>query len=260
MQKKYKSKFYKFPIEVSDIGWEKLVIITDNQKRESIYSWYDVVEKNSQSFYINKCLLWWFIKKIPKSVLIIWFWAGSFWKYLEDHIQEINITWIEIDKTMIDIAKNEFWIKTKDLYISETNLALEKIIKLHKQFDLILIDVYWNDWEIPDYFSKEIFFIKLQKILKSNWTISINYSNYNIEFKNRLEKYKTIHSNFLKYFSKFHSFIYEEKKDNWNKVWIYNLDKKYLKDDFEKNYLSHTKNWFIKHDKNLYKNFKTKKD
>ena len=106
----YNSKFYSKPIEVENIDWEILVIINDSKNREVIYSWYDIKEKNTESTYINKCLLWWFIKQIPEKVLIIWFWWWAFAKYLEDHIQNINITWIDIDKTMVDIAKKELLV------------------------------------------------------------------------------------------------------------------------------------------------------
>ena len=107
--KKYNSKFYNYPIEVDDIWWEIIVTITTENKQKVIYSWYDIVEKTSYSPYINKCLLWSFIKHIPKNVLILWLWAWSFSKFLEDHIKNISITWVEIDETMLEIAKNEIF-------------------------------------------------------------------------------------------------------------------------------------------------------
>ena len=87
--KKYNSKFYSYPIEVDDIWWEIIVSIRTNTKKQIIYSWYDIIEKTSHSPYINKCLLWSFIKHIPKNVLILWLWAWSFVKFLEDHIENI---------------------------------------------------------------------------------------------------------------------------------------------------------------------------
>jgi len=66
----YKSEFYSKPIEVDNISWEIVVTITDNAGRETIYSWYDIEEKTSESIYINKCLLWGFIRGLPKNILI----------------------------------------------------------------------------------------------------------------------------------------------------------------------------------------------
>ena len=43
---------------------------------------------------------------------------------------------------MIEISKKEMLVKTNDIYISETDIALEKIIEKKDKYDLILIDVY----------------------------------------------------------------------------------------------------------------------
>jgi len=43
---------------------------------------------------------------------------------------------------MLDIAKKELKVKTRDFYITDAKIALEKLIKKQKQFDLVLIDVY----------------------------------------------------------------------------------------------------------------------
>jgi hypothetical protein len=43
---------------------------------------------------------------------------------------------------MVKIAKKEFNTKTKDIYIEDANVALDKIIDNKKQYELVLIDVY----------------------------------------------------------------------------------------------------------------------
>lgn len=250
----YNSKFYSKPIEVENIDWEILVIITDSFERETIYSWYDIKEKNTESIYINKCLLWWFIKKIPENVLIIWFWWWAFAKYLEDHIKNVNITWIEIDETMVEIAKKEFKVKTNDFYISDAIEAINKLIKENKKYDLILIDVYWSDWEIPEYFQEKAFSENIKKLLKTDWVISINFSNYELENKKNSEKYNKIHSNFISCFWGYYSHLLAWKNDRWNVIWIYNLDKKYSWDDFDSNYLDKVKKWEIIYDPKIIKN------
>jgi len=200
MTKYYNSQFYSKPIEVENIEWEIIVTITNNLNRKIIYSWYDVIEKNSQSMYINKCLLWWFIKKIPKKVLIIWFWWWAFARFLEDHIRDVEITWIDIDKSMIEIAKNELKIKTNDLYISDALEKLDSLINENKNYDLVLIDAYWADWEIPKYFEEKIFFEKVKKVLLNDWVLSINFSNYDLLNKEKNIFYNKIHSNLISIF------------------------------------------------------------
>jgi len=251
MNKYYKSKFYSKPIEVVNIEWEILVIITDNFGREIIYTWYDIAEKNTESIYINKCLLWGFVKKIPENVLIIWFGWWAFAKYLEDHIKKINITWIEIDPVMLDIAKKELKVKTRDFYITDAKIALEKLIKKQKQFDLVLIDVYWWDGEIPEYFSENKFFESINKVLIQDWTISINLADYDLNNTEKTKKYNKIHSNLIDTFWEYYSHILAWENDRWNVIWIYNLDKKYSALDFDNIYIEKTKKWDIVYEEKI---------
>ena len=251
MNKYYKSKLYSKPIEVVNIEWEILVIITDSSGREIIYSWYDIVEKNTESIYINKCLLWWFIKKIPANVLIIWFWGWAFAKYLEDHIEKVNITWIEIDKAMIDIAKKELKVETRDFYIMDAIKALEKLISKKKNYDLVLIDVYWWDWEIPEYFQEKYFFENIKKVLNTDWTVSINFADDNLENK---EKYNKIHSNLINIFWEYYINILAWENDRSNVVWIYNLTEYYSAENLNDKYKENYKSWKIIFDENIIKN------
>ncbi len=245
----YKSLFYSKPIEVCNIDGEIIVIITDDLGRETIYSWYDIQEKTSQSIYINKCLLWGFVKKTPKSVLIVWFWWGAFAKYLEDYIDGIKITWIDIDEAMMEIAKKEFWVETKDLYILDALEALKILIRKKKKYDLVLIDVYWSDWEVPNYFQQEDFSNKIKEVLFKDWVISMNFSNYELANK----KYEKIHSNFISVFWKYYSHFLSGKNDRWNIVWVYNLDKNYNVNDYNFNYLEKVQNSEILYDWNIIK-------
>jgi spermidine synthase len=247
----YPSEFYKYPIEVDNIDWEVIVTITDTKWRKVIYSWYDLVAKNSESFYITKCLLWGFIKKIPKNVLIIWFWAWAFWKYLEDHIKDCKITWIDIDRSMFKIAKKELNIKTNDFLIMEWSIAIKKLINDDKKYDLILIDVYWSDWNIPTSFQDKKLYLNIKKILASNWILSVNFSNYHTFNQ---EKYDNIHENLTKIFWKNYIHLVPWKTDRWNVVWIYNLDKKYSSEEINLRYLEKVKNEEILYDPNMIKN------
>lgn len=254
MSKFYNSKNYSKPIEVANIFWEVIVIITDKYDREIIYTWYDIVEKNTQSNYINKCLLWWFIKKIPKTVLIIWFWWWAFAKYLEDHLENVNIDWIDIDETMFEIAKNELKVKTNNFYIMDALNAIDKIIEQGKTYDLVLIDVYGNDWEIPEYFSEKYFFEKIKQVLLKDWVLSINFADYNLENIEKTNKYNKIHSNLVNIFWEYYSHILAWVNDRWNVSWIYNLDKFYTSSDYDNNHVERAKKWEILYDEKIIEN------
>jgi len=242
-----KSDFYKKPIEVAIINNEVIVIITDDHDRETIFSWYDLDLQMTKSSYINKCLLWSFVKKIPEKVLIIWFWWWAFAKYLEDHISDINITWIEIDQTMIDISKKYMWVKTNDLHIKDAKIALDEIIEKKLKFDSILVDIYWSNGEIPSFFLSEEFSKKMKEILSKNWTISINFANADTDEK-ILSWYKKMHYFMLKYFGEFYSCLLTWEKNYSNMSLIYNLDKNYYKEEFHNNYLKNVSLWNIIYD------------
>jgi len=250
----YPSEFYGQSIEVVDISGEIIVIIRDKKDRESIFSWYDTTWKKTQSPYINGCLLWAFLKKIPESVLIVWFWWWSFARYLEDHILwDIKITWIEIDPVMIDISKEIMKVKTKDFYKMDAKIALEKIAKKKLKYESILIDIYDSSWAIPEYFLSQEFISQLKQVLTESWTISINFANANSS-KKLFKKYKIFHQMMITNFSPYFNILSAWENDFWNLSVIYNLDKTYYKADFINNYLKNTKSDKIIYDDFIIKN------
>lgn len=247
MSKYYNSKFYSKPIEVINDDWNIMVITTDNLGREAIYSWYNILEKYSESFYINKCLLWGYMQNNIKKVLVIWAWWGAFIKHLEDHVKDILITWIDIDETMLEIAKNELLIETKDIIIWDVVNCLDQLIKSWSSYDLILFDVYWWTWEIPKNLISENIFNKIKLLLNKTWIFSINYSNFNIWSNNkydisRVEYYQEIHKNIKNTFWKEFILFLLWEGDWWNISGIYNLDKKYSRDEILSNYFKKVNN------------------
>lgn len=255
MKKKYNSKFFNFPIEVESVNWDKLIFITTNSGKKVIYSWYDLDKKQTQIPYINKCLLWWFVKKIPKKVLILGLWWGSFAKYLEDHIDKVEITWIDIDEAMIEISKKEMLLESNNLFCLDAKIVVSKLYRESKFFDLILIDCYWIDSEIPEELTTNIFFENCKKILDLDWTVSINMANFlldnNIENFKRVAKYREMHNNLKQVFGNYFSLITHWDWIWENVVWIYNLNKFYSSKEFNDNYIEKAENWEIKYDYNL---------
>ena len=247
----YQSKFYDLPIEVDNIWWEVIVTITDSIWRKLIYSWYDLIAKNSTSKYITKCILWWLIRDIPKKILIIWFWGWAFAKYIEDHIKNANITWIDIDETMFQIAKKELDIKTNNLILMDWQEAIKELINKKETFDLILLDVYWSDWRMPENFDKKEIYVNIKKILNNEWIFSINYADYSWL---NVWKYNKIHYFLKEIFWENFVHIKWEKNNNWNISWIYNLDKNYEPEEINLKYLEKVKNWDILYDSNMIKN------
>jgi len=252
MQKIYHSEFYKNPIEVDNINWEIIVTITTELWEKVIYSWYDIKNKETLSEYINKSLLWSFINNIPKKILILWFWGWTYIKFLEDHIQNIEIIWVDIDEVMLKISKEIMWIKTEKLFIEDAEDFLNKLILENNiNFDSILIDCYWWDSRIPDKLTTKEFFYKCSNILSEKWTISINMAN----FEQEEYIYKKMHKNIISQLNnKQYSVLLANKDDYSNIVWIYNLTKKHSSKDFYRKYIKEVKKWNIKNNFKILEN------
>ncbi|MDQ7023090.1 MAG: methyltransferase domain-containing protein [Candidatus Gracilibacteria bacterium] len=194
MQKFYTSKFYKNPIEVNNIKGEIIVTITTELGEKIIYSWYDVIEKQSLSEYINKSLLGSFINKIPKKVLVLGLGGGSFVKFLEEHIEGVEIYGVDIDESMIKISKEIMKVKTNNLFLSDAEEFVNKLISENNiNFDSILIDCYGGNSKIPEHLLLQPFFYKCSQVLSEKGIISINMAN----FEQEEYTYKKMHKNII---------------------------------------------------------------
>mgnify|MGYP001942307231 CR=1 FL=1 len=241
MPKYYKSKFYDSPIEVLNDNWDVSVTIKDCFGRKSIYSWYNLEDKNSQSHYINKCLLGGFLQQDIKNILVIWVWWGAFVKYLEDHVPGVTITGIEIDEAMIEIAQKELNIKSKDMIVWDISDVIDQLSDRGAYYDLILFDVYWWTWEIPKSVTNNDLFLKLKSLLENDWIFSINYSNFYPLWESFIDisvskYYKTIHKSLQDVFwGNFLAFLSGESE--WGNVaGIYNLKKKHTLNEIKSIY------------------------
>lgn len=100
-----------------------------------------------------------------RHALILGFGAGSVASLLsEKYCKDCEITGIEIDSVVIDIAKRYFDISR----FRKLKLICEdayKYIQHHpKQFDLIIIDLYIGD-QVPEHFHKKEFLKQLELLL-----------------------------------------------------------------------------------------------
>lgn len=252
MQKFYKSDFYKNKIEVNNIDWEIIVIITTELWEKVIYSWYDLINKETYSEYINKSLLWSFINGIPKKVLVLGFGWWTYIKFLEDHINNIEIYWVDIDPQMLKISKEIMEVKTNNLFIEDAEFFLNRLILENNiNFDSILIDCYWWDSKIPEHLLQQPFFYKCSQILSKNWIITINMAN----FEQEKISYKKMHKNIISELNnKKYNILLNNKEDTSNIVWIYNLSKKYEAKDYYQNFIQEVRKWKIKNNYKILEN------
>jgi len=250
MIKKYNSKYFNFPIEVENENWEIIVKIFTKNNEEIIYSYYDLEEKTSYSPYIKNAILASFIWELPKNILILGFWAWSYAKYFKDYLwEEINITWVEIDSAMIEIAKNEFKLQNINYFNLDYFEAIDILTKKKKnKFDSIFIDLYDQNSKIPESLKNTDTLKKISLLLTDNWKFIINYS----DFEENKDFYLDLEKNILKALkNKEKIYLLAWKDDYSNVVWVYNLKEKINWENLILDYLTNVQNWLINYDWNL---------
>ena len=259
MIREYESNFYNEPIIVENIDDEVCVSILDNLERESVYGWYDLKNKNTPLNYINKWILWGLMQESINKVLILWSGWGTYIKYIEDNFIYAEITAVDVDPTMIEIAKKELNIETKNIFTDDVLRFTKKLIKKWEKFDLILFDIYGSTGEIPKHIIVDDLFTDLWKLLYPSGIFSINYANFYLKShdiidQERKKKYILIHRKLVDTFwEHFISFL-ENKIDGENISVSYNLNKEYSKQDILEEYNKKIEFEDINPDENLIKN------
>ena len=130
------------------------------------------------------------IKKF-ESVLVLGVAGGSVIKTLVHDIHfKGNITGVEIDKEVIQIAKDYFKIDA----INNLNLvhddAFEFVLKTTQKYDLIIIDVF-QDTTMPNFLFEDFFIQRINNLLNINGFILFNTMVLNKKDSERNLLYKT---------------------------------------------------------------------
>jgi len=111
---------------------------------------------------------------VPRKILVIGGGTLTLSTALLKFMPRVEITAIEINKDLIELAKNYFGY-TPDprlkIIIDDAESAIQT--EVHDLYDLIFIDVY-NDFVIPDKFRTKKFALLLSKILALNGVVATN--------------------------------------------------------------------------------------
>src|SRR3989338_1662437 len=124
---------------------------------------------------------------IPKTVLILGFCGGSTAKLIRRKWPLSQITGIEIDPVVIEIAKTYFKIPKEVNLVNQD--AVQFVEKLKENYDLILVDCYLGHI-IPHQFEELNFLKKLKKHsthLLLNCLFWEEHKTKTLEFMSRLE-------------------------------------------------------------------------
>lgn len=118
-------------------------------------------------------------KKKISEVLILGLGCGDCAFEVQQHYPRAQMTGVEIDKHVVDMAECYFNLATvKNLQIAIDSGAryVEKLVKQKKlkQFDLIIVDVYLGK-KMPSAFRTKKFFEALKKLLKKKGVVAYNH-------------------------------------------------------------------------------------
>lgn len=114
-------------------------------------------------------------KQKVENCLILGLGGGSAAKAVRDRWPNAKITGVEIDQTMIDLAKKHLGLDELGIYVEKTDAldyCKDKFIR-KKKYDLIIVDLF-NGREIPKKFTKEHFLTVIKGLLEEEGVAVFN--------------------------------------------------------------------------------------
>lgn len=133
-------------------------------------------------------------KFIPKNCLVLGIGGGTIISMMQKSFPKINITGVDIDPTMIKIAKEYFSVSAKMI---ESD-AIAWVEKSDKKFDIIIVDLYIGRFN-PKKARMYHFLKNLNRLVKMNGQLLYN-SQYN---EKEPDEFETFATNCQKIFSSY---------------------------------------------------------
>lgn len=116
-----------------------------------------------------------------RSILVLGIGGGTVIELLAKRYPQANITAVDIDQTIIDIAKNYFYID----HIPRLSIvrADARAFSSAKRFDRIIVDLFIGR-EIPPFVSQAAFYTRLKKMLSQHGIVVVNFLR-ELEYQHR---------------------------------------------------------------------------
>lgn len=113
----------------------------------------------------------------PKDILIIGLGGGILAKTFHEIYPDANITSVEIDPVVADMAKNHFGYSDEKTQLStvvkDGRIFVKRAAKKNKQYDFILLDAYNSDY-IPEHLMTQEFLQEAKSLLKKDGLLMAN--------------------------------------------------------------------------------------
>lgn len=142
------------------------------------------------------------------NILVLGVAGGSVIKTLTEEINyKGNITGVEIDPAVAEIANTYFSLDTVPNLTLVIDDAFEFVLKTKEKYDLIIIDIF-QDTEMPTFLFQEFFINRINFLLNVNGFILFNTMTLTNDHKERNLKYR------LKYNSDYSVRMYPKVEDH----------------------------------------------
>lgn len=124
------------------------------------------------------------------NILVLGVAGGSVIKTLTEEINyKGNITGVEIDPAVAEIANTYFGLDTVPNLTLVIDDAFEFVLKTKEKYDLIIIDIF-QDTEMPTFLFRDFFINRINFLLNVNGFILFNTMTLTNEHKERNLKYR----------------------------------------------------------------------
>jgi spermidine synthase len=112
------------------------------------------------------------------NVLMIGLGGGSLPRFIKKYFPQANIDNVEIDPLIADIAKKYFFVEEKNgfnVYVEDGRKYIERI---NKRYDVIILDAFGSDNEIPLQLTSQEFLIHVKSRLSLQGIVITNFINH----------------------------------------------------------------------------------
>ncbi len=111
------------------------------------------------------------------QVLVLGLGGGNLAKIFEHEMPLTKTTFVELEKEVVEVAKNYFGISENIMRKIIVNDAKIFMRKNRSKYDLIIVDLYGGD-DVPSFVSSRIFLNQISQSLKKNGSTIFNYASH----------------------------------------------------------------------------------
>jgi spermidine synthase len=176
-------------VEVGD-GAERMRRLEVNESFGSFQSvWQPQTGLLPPGYYYNAFALpvWWTTKPTLVRALVLGLGAGTTWRVLEGALppdSELEATGVEIDPGVVELGRN--WMDLppdgrSDRIVVAGMDARVALRCLPRRFDLIVLDAYQNQMEIPPQLASVEFFAEARESLATGGYLAVNVGGFGLD-------------------------------------------------------------------------------